>query len=158
MMEKIRAAGRSDLLPVIAGRDQRSRLAVLAPDEANFIVQMLAENQEWSTLWDKALELSPAVSQRSLQILAQNGWRPPSSDENRLYEELASLAAHPEQVTPESARRQLPPALPPRQGTRGIDKDQRSGFCARPTYPGAGNFRSKSSPVEFPARQTRKAA
>jgi WD40 repeat protein len=112
MMEKIRAAGRSDLLTVITGRDLRSRLAVLAPDEANFIVQMLAENQEWAALWGKALELSPAVGQRILQILTQNGWRPPAGDENRLYEELASLAAHPAQITPETARRHLPLAVP----------------------------------------------
>jgi hypothetical protein len=113
MMEKIRAAGRSDLLTVITGRDLRNRLAVLAPDEANFIVQMLAENQEWAALWGKALELSPAVSQRILQILTQNGWHPSTSDENRLYEELACLAEHPPvQITTEAAKRQLPPAIP----------------------------------------------
>jgi WD40 repeat protein len=111
MMEKIRAAGRSDLLTVIAGHDLRSRLAVLAPDEANFIVQMLAENQEWAALWGKALELSPAVSQRIIQILTQNGWRPSTSDENRLYEDLATLAVPPAQITLEAARRQLPPAV-----------------------------------------------
>jgi hypothetical protein len=112
VMQKIRAAGRSDLLSVVTGRDLRSRLAVLAVDEANFIVQMLAENQEWPALWGKALELSPVVSQRSLQILAQNGWHPSSSDENKLYEELVALAAHPLQITPQAARHQLPPALP----------------------------------------------
>jgi hypothetical protein len=112
IMETMRAAGRSDLLAVITGGDQRNRPAVLAADEANFIVQMLAENREWAALWDKALELPLAASQRSLQILTQNGWRPPSSDESRLYEELVALAARPMQITAEAARRQLPPALP----------------------------------------------
>jgi WD40 repeat protein len=111
ILETMRAAGRSDLLAVITGRDQHNRLAVLAADEANFIVQMLAENKEWAALWNKALELPPAASQRSLQILTQNGWRPPSSDENRLYEALAALTADPFQIMPEAARRQLPPAL-----------------------------------------------
>jgi hypothetical protein len=112
IMETMRTAGRSDLLGVITGRDQHHRLAVLAADEANFIVQMLAENQEWAALWKKTLELPPAASQRGLQILTQNGWRPPPGDDSRLYEELAALVASLMPITPDAARRQLPPALP----------------------------------------------
>lgn len=112
IMETMRVSGRSDLLAVITGRGQHNRLTVLAADEAEFIVQMLTENREWAALWDKALELPLAASQRSLQNLTQNGWRPPSSDERRLYEELAGLMAGPMQITTEAARRQLPAALP----------------------------------------------
>jgi HEAT repeat protein len=92
VMEKLRKAGRTDFLVVVAGGDYRSRAAEMTPREADFLVQMLAANGEWAKLWPLVFDLPLIWSMRAVKILAQNGWKPGAEDERATFEELASLA------------------------------------------------------------------
>src|SRR5262249_58941965 len=52
--EKLRLAGRTDFLTILAGRDYRARAAAMSTGEVDFLVQMLARNREWERLWKLA--------------------------------------------------------------------------------------------------------
>jgi hypothetical protein len=92
VMEKLRKAGRVDLLTVVAGGDYRSRAAEMTPGEADFLLQMLAANGEWVKLWALAFELPFYRGTQIVKTLSQSGWRPEAGDERALFAELESLA------------------------------------------------------------------
>jgi len=108
--EKLRAAGRTDFLTVIAGGDYRSRAAVMTPSEADFLVQMLEVNKEWTKLWALAFELPFSWSVRIIKILARNSWKPEMPDERATFDELVSLASAEMAMSGEEVSRLLPPA------------------------------------------------
>ncbi len=92
IMEKLRAAGRTDFLTVVAGRDYRSRAAEITPVEADFLVQMLARNSEWAKVWALVFDLPLNWSARAVRILYENGWMPEAESERATFGELVSLA------------------------------------------------------------------
>lgn len=108
--EKLRAAGRTDFLTVLAGHDFRSRAARMAPGEADFLVQMLTAHREWPRLWTLAFELNLRASVRIVRTLAESGWRPAREDDRVTFVRLAELASG-AIAEDESLTRQLPPAV-----------------------------------------------
>ena len=107
--DRMRAAGRTDFLTIVAGGDYRSRVAVMTLSETEFLVKMLAEKAEWAKLWGLVFELPFSWSVRILQILTQNGWIPNAGDERVIFEALISLAVA-GTIASEEAIYLLPPA------------------------------------------------
>lgn len=112
IMEKLRAAGRTDYLTVVAGRDYRARASVMTGSETEFLVRMLANNQEWPRLWALVTEVPLLWSARIVQMLAASGWQPENQDERYLLEQMAGLAAAPLTLSETKLLHSLPPAVP----------------------------------------------
>ena len=111
LREKLRSAGRTDFLNVVGGSDFRARAAVMTPDEAEFLVQMLASHQEWAKLWTLIFELAFGWGVKIVRILAASEWKPAQPDERATFEELAQLASHAIPDWDEALSHALPPAL-----------------------------------------------
>lgn len=109
--EKLRAAGRTEFLTVVAGGDLRTRAAVMTPDEIQCLVSMLTTNREWAKLWTWVFELPFAWSVRIIQALAHSGWQPKGSDGQATFAELVSLASVEMVTSGEEVSRFLPPAV-----------------------------------------------
>jgi HEAT repeat protein len=112
LTEKLRAAGRTAYLTVLAGRDYRSRAALLSPDEADSLVHALAANREWDKLWVLVFELGLRWSTEIVRTLARNGWQPPKEDERVIFSQLTDLSAAECVLSIEEITRELPAALP----------------------------------------------
>ncbi|HZY89528.1 MAG TPA: hypothetical protein VFE78_32195, partial [Gemmataceae bacterium] len=79
--EKVRAAGRTDFLTVLAGSDYRSRAGRMTAGEADVLVHLLTANREWAKLWALAFELPLRSSLRIVRELTRRSWRPEHEDE-----------------------------------------------------------------------------
>jgi hypothetical protein len=109
ILEKLRTAGRTDFLTVLAGRDYRSRAGRMTAAEADVLVQMLASNREWDKLWSLLFELPLRSSVAIVRILARQDWQPQREDERATFEHLAELAAF-DLAAGEELGQPLPPA------------------------------------------------
>jgi hypothetical protein len=111
--EKLRTAGRTDFLTVIAGRDQQTRAAEMVPREIDLLIQTLIANEEWPRLWDLAPEVSLSRSVRIVERLANAGWVPEGEESGAIFRSLAALTAREDGLpTGDTELRQLfPPAL-----------------------------------------------
>lgn len=108
---KLRKAGRTDFLTVLAGTDYHSRAADMTPEETELLVQMLSARQEWAKLWKLVFELPFVWSIRIVQRLHNNAWLPERGDERIIFSELSALAKDEIVTSEEEARRVLPLAL-----------------------------------------------
>lgn len=108
--EKVRAAGRTDFLTVLAGSDYRSRAGRMTPGEADVLVQLLTANREWARLWALAFELPLRSSLRIVRELTRRKWRPEHDDERTVLDRLAVLAADPK-LDEKALATKLPPAV-----------------------------------------------
>jgi len=112
IMEKLRAAGRTDYLTVVAGRDYRARAGVMTTSETEFLVRMLADNREWSRLWALVTEVPLLWSARIVRMLVESRWQPDNQDERHLLQQLAGLVAAPLALPEAKLRGSLPLAVP----------------------------------------------
>jgi hypothetical protein len=108
--EKVRAAGRTDFLTVLAGSDYRSRAARMTAGEADVLVHLLTANREWAKLWALAFELPLRSSLRIVRELTRRGWRPEHEDERTVLDRLAVLAAD-RKLDEKALAAKLPPAV-----------------------------------------------
>jgi hypothetical protein len=111
LTEKLRSAGQTAYLTVLAGRDYRSRAALLTPDEADSLVQALAANREWAKLWALVFELSLRWSAAIVRMLARQDWQPSREDERVIFAQLTAQVSAEDVLADETITRQLPPAL-----------------------------------------------
>jgi len=111
IITKLRAAGRTHYLRILAGGDYRSRVTVMTSSETEFLVQMLAEKEEWTKLWDLTFDVPLHWSLRILRILGGSGWQPQAGDDRVLYRELVPLAATDLKFSQKELSQQLPPAV-----------------------------------------------
>ena len=109
---RVQTAGRTDYLTILAGVDYRSRAEEVNPAEADLLVKILAENQEWDRLWRLAPELALPFSVQIVQTLVAAGWQPRDELDQPVFAELASLAAQPLLLGGPELSRALPMALP----------------------------------------------
>jgi hypothetical protein len=111
--EKLRAAGRTDFLPIIAGADYRDRATEMTASERDLLLQTLAANHEWEILWGLAFDVPFFQSAYIVKTLARNGWRPEGEDDRAVFEKLALLAGKdlPLPTTEEELVQLFPPAL-----------------------------------------------
>ena len=89
--EKLRAAGRTDFLTVIAGRDYQARVAEMTPGETDLLIQTLTANGAWSELWGLACEISFCRSTRIVETLAGAGWAPQEGESRKIFQTLVPL-------------------------------------------------------------------
>jgi WD40 repeat protein len=108
--EKVRAAGRTDFLTVLAGSDYRSRAGRMTAGEADVLVHLLTANREWAKLWALAFELPLRSSLRIVRELTRRSWRPEHEDERAVLERLAVLAAD-GKLDEKALAAKLPPAV-----------------------------------------------
>jgi HEAT repeat protein len=108
---KMRLAGRADVLTVIVGGDRISRARDMTQEEAEFLVQMLAEKEEWARLWPLTFEFPLALSARVASMLARSGWLPDREDDRAVFRTLATLATRNLPDSIEEIDRHLPPAV-----------------------------------------------
>lgn len=108
--ERLRAAGRADLLGVVVGWDL-ARASVLTPEEAEFVVEMYTGSREWGKLWRLVFELPLSWGVRLVRSLGSNGWEPEAGDERSTFRELAALASSEIAATTQSLDGALPPAI-----------------------------------------------
>ncbi len=111
LAEKVRAAGRTEFLTVVAGGDYRSRTDNVTADEAELLVQILSANQEWAKLWPLTFELPLSFGVNIIKRLARENWQPHREDERFIFEALKTLAMTPMVTTAQEAASLLPPAL-----------------------------------------------
>jgi WD40 repeat protein len=111
LTEKLRLTGRTDFLTIVAGKDVRSRVAVMTPDETTFMVQMLIDHKEWARLWDLVFVLPFSWSVRIVETLAQHVWKPGLGDEQQTYETLVALVSRDMVTTRDAISRSVPPAV-----------------------------------------------
>jgi WD40 repeat protein len=89
--EQLQARDGVDFLTVVAGGEHRPRTQDLTLDEAEFLVQELAAQGDWASLWDMVFELPFDWSVYTSCVLASSSWRPQAEDERTLFDELLSL-------------------------------------------------------------------
>lgn len=109
--DKLRKAGRTDFLTVLAGADYYSRAADMTPEETEVLVNMLSAGQEWTKLWKLAFEIPFVWSIRIVKTLHDNTWQPERGDDRMIFGELSALAVDEIITSEEEARRVLPLAL-----------------------------------------------
>jgi HEAT repeat protein len=111
IVETVRHSGRTDYLIVISGGDRRSRIEVMTPAESEFIIQMLAGNQEFARLWSLAMELPFLAGVQVVRILAAASWQPERPDERAALQELSALVAGELPLSISEITQHVPPAL-----------------------------------------------
>lgn len=88
--DRLRAAGRTDFMSVLAGEDYRSRIAQMSAAELDLLQQTLTANRDWATLWDLVFEVPFERSVQAVTVLARDGWQPEREDERPVFDELVS--------------------------------------------------------------------
>ena len=107
ILEKIRASGQVELLRAISARQ------VAVPDiaEADALVQLLSEHQEWQQMWRRVFEFPLKASLQILRRLAAAQWQPADAEERAALQELTALAQGDLEISAQAFFEQLPPAL-----------------------------------------------
>ncbi len=90
--QTLRTAGRTDFLTIISGRNYNFEAKAASANEADLIIKVLTDKQEWDKLWNLALELPLEWSTHILQILTQNSWEADSQDKQATFKALIPLA------------------------------------------------------------------
>lgn len=108
---KLRKAGRTDFLTVLAGTDYRSRAADMSLDETEILVQLLSDKQEWEKLWKLVFEIPFIWSIQVVKTLRDHSWQPERDDERGILREISMLTTEEIVTSEEEARHILPPAV-----------------------------------------------
>jgi len=109
IQQKLRTAGRTDFLTVIAGDDYLDRAAEATHAELELLVQTLAANGEWPILWKLVFEVPFTWSARIVTLLAESGWTPDAGEALVVFSELVALIG---QGLPASEQ-EIEPLFPP---------------------------------------------
>ncbi len=107
---KLRVAGRTDFLTVVAGGDYVDRAAEATYAELELLVQTLVSNGEWAILWKLVFETPFSWSARIVMLLADSGWRP-DEREQAIFADLAALAEQDLPTNEQELEQLFPPAL-----------------------------------------------
>ena len=108
---QVQRSGNSAYLTILAGVDYRSNTAQLSADEIRMLVEMLAENREWTRLWSLVHLVPLPWSITILQKLAQESWKPENELELEEFFHLAHLAHGLPLPTRSRWEHLLPPAI-----------------------------------------------
>jgi hypothetical protein len=111
VQQKLRAAGRTDFLTIIAGADYLDRAAEATDAELELLVQTFAVNGEWALLWKLVFEAPFAWSARIVAMLTDSGWRPTGGEDPAIFAELTSLVEQDLPTSKAEIDRLFPPAL-----------------------------------------------
>lgn len=113
IQQRLRVAGRTDFLTVIAGDDYLDRAAEATHAELELLIQTLITNSEWPILWKLVFEVPFTWSTRIIMMLAYSGWRPDGGDAQSVFEELVALTEQdqPLPTSEEEIDQLFPPAL-----------------------------------------------
>jgi hypothetical protein len=109
--DKLRKTGRTDFLTVVVGGDYRSRAVEMSDSEAEMMVQMLVNNQEWPKLWPLVFELSVCWGIQIMQHLIRADWVPADELDKHTYHQLAEIVPDKIILSLDQITRALPPAL-----------------------------------------------
>jgi hypothetical protein len=110
IVERLRSSGRPDFLTVLAGRDFRVRLGRMQGDEAEVLVRILTEYQDWGRLWNLVFELPLRLSVGVMCRLTRVDWQPGREDERAAFARLRELLADGLESAVQRHQR-LPPAV-----------------------------------------------
>lgn len=92
LADKVRKAGRTEYLTVIAGSsDLRGANPNMSREEAELLVQLLSDNGEWSKLWPLVYDLPLQCAVQIVKKLTQVEWQPSREDERLLFKQLQPL-------------------------------------------------------------------
>lgn len=89
--DSVQAAGRTEYLTILAGVDYHSRANEVNSNEAELMIRILAENNEYERLWALMPELALQFSLTIMRILVEKTWRPNNEIDQQLFEELSLL-------------------------------------------------------------------
>ncbi len=108
---QIQQSGRVDFLSVMAGMDYQARAGDLTEDEIKILINMLVERKEWGKIWVLTRELPLSWSIKLLRVLSQAGWKPDTTEEHDLFQQLVELISQPIASEPEEIQKSIPPAV-----------------------------------------------
>lgn len=108
----LQSAGRTEYLTILAGVDYRSRATEVNANEAELLIRILAENNEFQRMWTLVPELALRYSLMIMRILAEENWRPESEIDRPLFEELLQLLQRPMVFDQPGWEANLPAAIP----------------------------------------------
>ncbi len=91
--EKVRASGRVDFLPILAGDGVSTHKTSLNSAEAEVLAQTLSANRDWPALWKLAAEAPYRISVQVITQLTQSGWQPDDPEERNILADLGALIA-----------------------------------------------------------------
>ncbi len=111
IQQRLRAAGRTDFLTVIAGDDYLDRAAEATPAELELLVQTLVANGEWPILWKLVFEVPFTWSARIVTLLADSGWTPDRGKDPVVFSELVALAGQGLPASDQELEQLFPPAV-----------------------------------------------
>lgn len=112
LADKVRKAGRTEFLTVIAGSSElRGATSNLSREEAELLVQLLSANNEWSKLWPLIYELPLHYSVQIVKKLTQANWQPSHEDERLLLAQLQPLVQGEILTEATQIEQLLPPAV-----------------------------------------------
>jgi len=109
---KLQKAGRMDFLTILAGSDYHSRSRTISEGETEVLVNLLADHQEWTRLWNLALELPLAWSIQILRRLMDSTWLPDDESAVETFQNLSALTRDFDPAYSEQLKHMLPPAYP----------------------------------------------
>ncbi len=107
----IQANGRADLLPIVTGKKETSRIEELSAEESQVLIEMHRGAQNWPRLWALMFELTPKWSLIAFRSLLRSGYEPSNPDDQRLFHQLRDL--NPSLPDPETLNEKalFPPAF-----------------------------------------------
>ncbi len=108
----VQAAGRTEYLTILAGVDYHSKANEITPTEAELMIRILAENNEYQRLWALVPELALSYSIRIMRILVENGWKPDNDIDRPFFEELSQFLQLPMPFEQSGWEASLPVAIP----------------------------------------------
>ncbi|MCP4538601.1 MAG: hypothetical protein GY832_15820 [Chloroflexi bacterium] len=111
IQRRLRAAGRTDFLTVIAGDDYLDRAAEATHAELELLVQTLITNSEWPLLWKLVFEVPFTWSVRIVTMLTDSGWTPDRGEDPVVLSELISLTRQGLPTSEQEIDQLFPPAL-----------------------------------------------
>lgn len=91
---KVQRAGRVEYLSILGATAQvGSQSYYISADEAQLLVELLAEKGEWEQLWGQVTRLPVQWSAYAVQKLSQADWQPRLGEDRAAFEQLKGLAA-----------------------------------------------------------------
>ncbi len=94
IMHIIQRHGRTDLLPVITGLHQTSRLDDVTEAESDTLITMLVDARNWQRLWELVTLFTPKWSIIAFKHLLDQGFTPPNPDDQQLWKICQDLYPH----------------------------------------------------------------
>jgi WD40 repeat protein len=91
MIRIIQSNGRADLLTVVTGSKDTSRIEDLTAEEMQVLVDMQQQSQNWPRLWELIFELPPKWSLIAFRSLLESGYEPSNPDDLHVFRQLKEI-------------------------------------------------------------------